>query len=197
MARTALLFSGGMDSTALAYWKKPDVGIFVDYGQKSAAGEYRAARKIAELLEIDLEPIRIDCSSLGSGDLAGSEPSHLAPESEWWPFRNQLLVTLGVMRCVSIRVETLLVGSIKSDAFHADGTPEFYSNMDLAVSSQEGSIRIKAPALEYTASELISLSGIPGGILGWTHSCHKASRACGYCRGCNKAQQVFRTFSSQ
>ena len=32
-----LLLSGGMDSISIAWWKRPDVAISVDYGQRAAA----------------------------------------------------------------------------------------------------------------------------------------------------------------
>ena len=38
---TALLLSGGMDSIALAYWKRPDIALTIDYGQAAADAEER------------------------------------------------------------------------------------------------------------------------------------------------------------
>ena len=32
----ALLLSGGMDSIALAFWKRPEIAITIDYGQRAA-----------------------------------------------------------------------------------------------------------------------------------------------------------------
>ena len=62
----ALLLSGGMDSAALAWWLKPDLAVFIDYGQRPAAAEKRAAEKIAEEVGIPFEAVHIDCSPLGS-----------------------------------------------------------------------------------------------------------------------------------
>ena len=41
----ALLLSGGMDSVAIAYWKRPRYGITINYGQEPAEGEIRACKR--------------------------------------------------------------------------------------------------------------------------------------------------------
>src|ERR1044072_9868340 len=117
-----ILLSGGMDSAALACWKKPQVAFTINYGQVCAEAEIHAATKICEELNISHEIISIDCSSLGSGDLAGISPDPIAPVPEWWRFRNQLLLTLPSMRAIKLCVNTLLFGSVNSDFIHADGS---------------------------------------------------------------------------
>jgi 7-cyano-7-deazaguanine synthase len=190
MRDSALLLSGGIDSTALAVWCRPNIAITIDYGQVSANGEIRAARQVASTLSIPHETVRVDCSCLGSGDLAGVPALACAPEKEWWPYRNQFLVTVAAMRGISLGVKKLLIGSVKSDAFHVDGRAEFYEHLDSLLSMQEGGIRVEAPALHVSTVELVRLSTAPLSLLGWTHSCHKAEFACGNCRGCRKHASV-------
>lgn len=184
------MLSGGIDSAALAYLERPEVGVTIDYGQKPFNGELRAAKTIASILDMEHHTISANCAALGSGDLAGTPSLELAPESEWWPYRNQLLVTLAAMKCIGLGVNKLLVGSVKSDAFHSDGTDAFYQKLDSLLSFQEGGMRVIAPAVELTPLELIVRSRIPSSVLGWTHSCHKAEYACGVCRGCNKSFEL-------
>ncbi|MBC7981339.1 MAG: 7-cyano-7-deazaguanine synthase [Armatimonadetes bacterium] len=195
--RTAILLSGGIDSAAIAYWKRPEVAISIDYGQRPALGELRAASEIARALDMHHEIISINCSALGSGDLAGTAPAEGAPESEWWPYRNQLLVTLAVGRAYTLKIGRLLVGSVRSDSFHVDGTFAFYDILNQLVAIQEGGIQIEAPALDFDSCELISKSKIPLELLGWTHSCHKANYACGACRGCYKHISTLRSIESE
>jgi 7-cyano-7-deazaguanine synthase len=183
---TGILLSGGMDSTALAWWLRPPVAFTIDYGQVCAAGEIRAAAAVADAIGANHEVIRVDCGALGSGDLAGSPALEIAPIPEWWPFRNQLLVTLAAMRALSLGVDTLLVGSVATDSQHRDGTPEFFNTLDVLLRNQEGGIRVHAPALQLTSAELVLQSGIPRSVLAWAHSCHTNSLACGECRGCTK-----------
>lgn len=190
--KTGLLLSGGIDSTALAYWYKPDFAFTVNYGQVSAYGEIRASKKIAEELNIKHEIIDVSsCRSLGSGDLAGSTKLQISPVSEWWPFRNQFLVTIVAMKAVSFGLERLLVGSVSTDKTHIDGTVRFYQLLDRLLSIQEGKIRLETPAINMTSVELVRLSKIDPSLLFWTHSCHKNDYACGNCRGCYKHKSVF------
>lgn len=182
----AVLLSGGMDSIALTYWLRPEQAFTIDYGQAAAAAEIDASTQVAGELRIRHEVIRVDCSSLGSGDMAGSAALEVAPASEWWPFRNQLLVTLAGMRAVAIGVTELMVGSVLSDGTHADGRPAFYGALDALMGGQEGGIRVTAPAIGMTTAELVTTSEIPPSLLAWAHSCHTGSAACGSCRGCVK-----------
>jgi len=146
--RTALLLSGGMDSIAIAYWKKPEVAITVAYGQCAAQAEVRAAGAVCEALGIEHHIIDADLRALGSGDMAGRAASELAPVSEWWPFRNQMLVTLAAMKAVALNVNTLLIGTLRTDGIHADGKPEFLAAMSAVLACQEGAIALAAPAIE-------------------------------------------------
>ncbi|MCW3847387.1 7-cyano-7-deazaguanine synthase [Sphingomonas sp. LB-2] len=185
-----MLLSGGMDSIALAYWKRPEVAITIDYAQKAASTELAVAAEVARTLNMRHEIIRVDCSSLGSGDMAGSEPLAAAPVTEWWPFRNQMLLTFAGMRAVAIGVTELMTGSVASDGTHADGRAEFYAAADALMGMQEGNVRVIVPAIGMTTVELIKTSGVPREILAWAHSCHTGPLACGDCRGCHKHFQV-------
>lgn len=188
----AILLSGGMDSIALAYWKRPAIAFTIDYGQAAAPAELAAAAQVANELEMQHQILRVDCSSLGSGDMAGSAPASVAPVPEWWPFRNQMLVTLAGMKAISLGVNELMIGSVSSDGQHADGRPEFFEALDRLMHLQEGGINVTAPALHLTTVELIQESAIPAGLLGWAHSCHTGPLACGGCRGCTKHYDVTR-----
>lgn len=188
--KTALLLSGGMDSIAIAYWKKPELAITVAYGQCAEQAEIRAAAAVCEALGIEHHIIESNLRALGSGDMAGGAASALAPVSEWWPFRNQMLVTLAAMKAVALNVSRLLIGTLRTDGVHADGTPKFLAAVNAVLACQEGAIALEAPAIELSGAELIKASGVPADVLAWAHSCHVANEACGLCRGCAKHYQV-------
>ena len=181
-----LLLSGGMDSISIAWWKRPDVAITVDYGQSPAKAEITASAAACQTMGIPHEVVRADCSSQGSGDMAGTEPVAAAPVPEWWPFRNQLILTLAGMAAVRLGVTHLMVGALATDGVHADGRPEFFQSISKLMSQQEGGITVSAPAIAMTAAELVRVSGIPREVLAWAHSCHTGNLACGGCRGCVK-----------
>lgn len=190
--KTALLLSGGMDSLALAWWKRPDLAITLNYGQLAAKAEIVASISICRRLEIPHYILNIDCRSLGSGDMAGATADELAPASDWWPYRNQMLITLAAMKAIPLGVTHLWLGTVKSDGSHQDGTAEFVSAISQLMAIQEGGMVVEAPAIELSTSELVRISSVPPDLLAWAHSCHKADVACGNCRGCNKYFEVFR-----
>ena len=183
---SAILLSGGMDSIALAYLKRPKYAFTLDYGQKAALAEINAARQVSKELSIDHHIIRGDCGSLGSGDMSSKPSISMSPVSEWWPYRNQLLVTLACMKGVVLGINELIVGSVKTDDAHKDGTMEFYSYLSTLVQYQEGAIKISCPAIDLTTIELIRKSKLPESLLLWAHSCHTSNEPCMNCNGCKK-----------
>lgn len=188
--KTALLLSGGMDSIALAWWKRPELAFTVDYGQLAAPAEIDASAAICHALDIPHTVLRFDAKALGSGDMAGAAPNSNAPASDWWPYRNQLLVTLVAMKAVASDVQRLWLGTVASDGTHKDGTPKFLENISRLLCRQEGGIVVEAPAIGLRTVELIRQSGISRSMLAWAHSCHKADVPCCNCRGCNKYFEV-------
>lgn len=186
----AVLLSGGMDSVALTYWKRPELAITIDYGQVCAEAEIEAAMVVAASLRCQHEVIRASCRALGSGDLAGATVNPLGASREWWPYRNQLLITLAAMKAVETGTTELLIATVKSDDNYRDGTTDFVRSMDSLLALQEGEVHLSAPAIELTTEELVRQSQIPFELLAWAHSCHCSNLACGDCRGCYKHQQA-------
>ena len=182
----AVLLSGGMDSTCIAFWQLPNLAITIDYGQRPAVGEIRAARSVCAALGIEHTVVTANIAELGSGDMAGKRPSTEAPASEWWPYRNQFLITVAAMKCHALGATELMIGALRTDGFHIDSTPAFYARMNLLLHMQEGELQVSTPAIELSATELIEVSGTPEEILAWSHSCHISDIACGFCRGCQK-----------
>lgn len=207
-----LLLSGGMDSAALAAWVRPAAALFVNYGQRPAQAEERAAHAIAGALDIPFDKLTVDLSALGSG-LMHADSSHLkgdvpqtevrslaeeiSPSPEWWPLRNQLLCTIAAAWALGgrvphgVRIKKVLTATVGTDgARHVDGTPGFYSAIDTLTSMQEGGIRILAPVGEMAPEQLLVESGISEDVLAWSHSCHRASSPCSACPGCWKREQL-------
>lgn len=189
--KTAVLLSGGIDSICIAYWKKPDMAFTIDYGQVCAEAEIHSAAIICKKLGIEHHIIRIDCSSLGSGLLSGKPTVEDSPSEEWWPYRNQLLVTLACMKGISLGVKKLYVGSVRTDGVqHKDGTPEFYDMLSRLMSYQEGGITVEMPAHSMDTYELVEASGTPLDLLLYSHSCHVSNKPCMKCKGCEKNYAV-------
>jgi 7-cyano-7-deazaguanine synthase len=195
--KTALLLSGGMDSLSIAWWMRPDVALTIDYGQLPAEAEKLASGAICAELAIEHHVVEIDCRALGSGDMAGADANEHAPASDWWPYRNQMLITFAVMKGIALGIDKLLIGTVRSDGVHLDGTKGFVSAINALVSFQEGGILVEAPAIELSTGELIAAAKVPRELLAWAHSCHKANVPCGNCRGCNKYFSVLRAIDAR
>lgn len=187
-----LLLSGGMDSASIAHWVRPRYALTVDYGQAAAQAEIQAATAVARELAIAHAVLRCDLKALGLGRMARSAPSDLSPTPEWWPFRNQLLVTLAAAHAIKCGADVVIIGTLSTDATHADGSHEFLRKVDDLLRLQEGAIRLLAPAKDLDAIGLARRADAPRSLLGYTHSCHSAEVACGRCRGCDKRTETIR-----
>jgi 7-cyano-7-deazaguanine synthase len=183
-----LLFSGGLDSLALAFGMRPELTLTIDYGQTSFEGEVRAARAAAGALGLRHDVLRADCGSVGLGTLRGEAPLAGAPAAEWWPFRNQLLVTLAAAYAIPRGPTELLIGCVVTDAFHADGRPGFVSALNNLLNLQEGEIQVRAPGIDMTTAELLREHRVPVDVATMAFSCHVGKDVCGECGGCEKFQ---------
>lgn len=186
----AVLLSGGIDSICLTFGIRPNIAYTIDYGQVVADREIYVSKYICKQLHIQHQVIQVDCKSLGAGSLARLGILKCSPSKEWWPFRNQLLITLASMMCIKDGITELYLGSVKSDSFHKDGTHEFYNLINKLVSFQEGDIKILCPTLDYFSHELVELYKVPTNLLTIAHSCHISNLACGRCSGCLKQLRV-------
>lgn len=184
-----LLLSGGMDSIALAWSLRPELSLTIDYGQYSAKGEIQAAQAVCNELGLPHRVLVIDCRALGSGQMAGTKAHSVAPIPEWWPFRNQLLITLAASLALKEELSCVVLGTVASDSSHADGRLEFLSTMAALLHSQEGGVTLEYPSVHETTIDLCKRVKIPHSVLGWAHSCHVASVGCGRCRGCAKHRE--------
>jgi 7-cyano-7-deazaguanine synthase len=184
----ALLFSGGLDSSAIAWWMKPDLCVTIDYGQSSAAGELAASTALCEIIGLRHRAIRVDLSALGTGSMAGKDAAAGASAAEFWPYRNQMLVTIAAMKLMPEGVRELMLGSVSTDR-HADGKAPFLRSLDKAMSVQEGAVRVTAPARRMSTVTLLKTSAFPYNLIGLTFSCHVHEFACGQCSGCTKHRE--------
>lgn len=190
--KEVLLLSGGIDSIALAYWRRPICALTVDYGQRSAAKEIEVSSYIADKLCIAHKIVYLDLRNIGLGIMASGERSSLAPTPEWWPFRNQLLITVAAMTALKEKLSKVTIGTVSTDLAHADGTAAFVQYCQNLLGCQEGGVELEAPALALSSAQLLRKSGVPPSVLAAAHSCHRSNHACGQCRGCAKHEAVFR-----
>lgn len=92
--------------------------------------------------------------------------------------------------------QDFLLGTVATDGErHRDGTREFITLLDGLVASQEGELRLDAPAIGMTSAELVRASGADRSLLCWSFSCHVAPTPCMRCPGCTKQRAVLNGLS--
>jgi 7-cyano-7-deazaguanine synthase len=191
----AILLSGGIDSIAVGYLHREeiDLAITINYGQKPALTEIEVSKRFCEILNIKHEVITVNCGDLGLGQMASHSFMSLSePTSEWWPFRNQLIITLAAMKIYQHNIKTLIIGSVKSDKKFKDGSKKFFRTLNTCLAMQEGGVVVETPAINMSSAELVKESNLPDTLLFWAHSCHTSNNPCGNCNGCRKYFQVMR-----
>ncbi len=186
----AVLLSGGIDSICLTYGIKPQIAYTIDYGQLPAKREIYVSEYICKELRISHKVITANCRELGSGLLSGFNQIDISPTNEWWPFRNQLLITLALMQGIKDNVNRLHFASVKTDNIHKDGTLKFYELINQLAIFQEGGIEICCDTIHYFSHELAIKFSVPLELLSLAHSCHISNLACGRCPGCIKQLKV-------
>ena len=186
-----MLLSGGLDSAAVAALEQPTRALFVDYGQAAARAERKAARAVAQHLDLELDELAIDLSSVGAGLLCPGQQIDDAPTEEWFPYRNQHLATIAAGHALKHGLGVVVLGLIAGDGTrHLDGTSTFLNTLDMLIRSQEGGLRAIAPHINTPAHELLIRSRLPQELLERTHSCHARDVACGECPGCVRRAEL-------
>lgn len=186
-----LLLSGGIDSTCLAYARRPVACLTINYGQRAALGEIRASTAICQTLGLNHHMIDLPISDLGRGTMVGGTGvSHHTASEEWWPYRNQVLISIAASFAIKYEIDRIIIGTVATDNRHADGSRAFVKCMSKLLALQEGSLEFLAPAIRMTTEELVRKSLIPIEVLMYAHSCHAGSYACGVCGGCAKHSRV-------
>jgi 7-cyano-7-deazaguanine synthase len=181
----ALLLSGGVESTALAFGEQPDLCLTIDYGQPSAMGELRASRAIASYLKLKHVAVKVDLyASL-------KQPEHEL--RSWWPYRNQALITLAGIHLAAYELEEVLVGFVKDDIYK-DCTAAFVDAVNGVLALQEKPFVVTAPGASLSTVSLLSNYQVPLELLNMTLSCHTGRFACGQCPGCLKNKAVMRQY---
>lgn len=169
-----VLFSGGIDSSSCVHLLKTQGfevrGIFVNFGQASAAREAAAVDVLQDILGIEVD--RISASARGefvTGELIG---------------RNSFLIFSALLlgRCY----DGLLALGIHAGTPYFDCSPAFVERIDpLVRDSTDGRLGVIAPFLGWQKDDVYSYflsSGLP---LSSTYSCEAGTiPPCGSCASC-------------
>lgn len=169
-----ILFSGGIDSTALIdYYIKSNYkvsALFFNYGQKSLIYEQQAVKKISKYYDIDVKEIALGFSLRNKkGGLIG---------------RNALLLTASL--CL-IPEDTHYIGiGVHYGTPYYDCSDTFIKDYQRIIDGYfNGSVILEAPFLNFTKKQIIEYCTKENVNLSYTYSCELGSkRNCGKCLSC-------------
>jgi len=206
MARTALIYSGGVDSTVLLAHLLAEGRevhcLSVDYGQRHRR-ELEAARAICAHYGVNhrLADLRALAPLFGSNALTGGvkvPEGHYEEESmkaTVVPNRNMLLISVATAWAVSLRAESVAYGAHGGDhAIYPDCRPEFAEALDRAVRLADWhEVRLERPFVKMDKTAIVRRGAELDVPFGLTWSCYVGGeRHCGKCGTCVERKEAFR-----
>ena len=206
-----VLLSGGLDScvTAAVARQNFDLALFfLDYGHRTNARERRAFHDIADhygvpagrRLAAGTDALRqVGKSALTDRNIP--VPDAVADRIDvpvtYVPFRNALLLSLGVSWAESVGASSVYLGAVEDDGSgYPDCTQAFCDAFARAVDSgtrPDSHIRILTPVIHLRKAQIVRLGTELGAPLHLTWSCYRNSdRACGRCDSCILRLKAFK-----
>ncbi len=202
---TAILLSGGMDSTTLLWWLKsqdPDRRIHtisIDYGQRHRV-ELDCAADLAQGLAVH-KTISLDLATIGGSPL--TDPQLAVPTAEdkrqidtVVPFRNMLFVTLAAAYCETQDIFDLYLAPVKDDyPAYRDCRRPFYDSLEQSLrlgATRNTPFTLHTPFVDKWKSQVITLGLELDVPYADTHTCYEGLRpACGRCDACSERIAAF------
>jgi 7-cyano-7-deazaguanine synthase len=205
--KVVVIFSGGMDSTALLYSLR-DQGhelkaIGFDYGQRHRV-ELDHAKKIATLAGVDYQAI--DLSAL-AGVIAGQSsqvnPDVEVPDGHYTeesmkatvvPNRNMIMLSIAVAHAISIEFDAVAYGAHAGDhTIYPDCRQEFVDAMKSVIGICDWkSIELMTPFIDQSKAQIAAIGQLVGAPFELTWSCYKGgAQQCGTCGTCVERKEAF------
>jgi 7-cyano-7-deazaguanine synthase len=205
MAKTVLIYSGGLDSTALLWSllrEKDELRCLgIDYGQRHSK-ELQAARAICGSVGVafqtaDIRGIRpLLAGSALTDDIPVPEGHYEAEMMRQTivPNRNMLMLSLGIAWCVSLGFDRVAYAAHAGDhTIYPDCRPEFIGAMRQAAALCDWrKVDLYAPFVEKTKAEIVRIGVELGAPFEMTWSCYKGrEKHCGKCGTCVERREAF------
>jgi len=205
-----VLLSGGLDSAATlaaavrAGWVCHALSF--DYGQRHGV-ELDAARRLAARLgAAEHRVLRLDLSAFGGSALTDSEIA--VPESggegipvTYVPARNTVFLSMALAWAETLGAHDIFIGANAVDySGYPDCRPEYLvafevmANLATRAGVEGARLRVRAPLVDLTKADIVSLALACGVDPALTVSCYQADaegRACGRCDSCRLRAKGF------
>ena len=206
MAKSILVYSGGMDSTTLLYslLSQGDrvKALGIDYGQRHRR-ELEAAREICGQVGVefrigDLTSLRslLKGSALTSEEIAVPE-GHYSDETmkiTVVPNRNMLMLSLAIGWAISSGFESVAYAAHAGDhAIYPDCRPEFIEALSQAAGlCHFEAVEILTPFVQATKADIVTIGQRLGVPFHLTWSCYCGGEVhCGRCGTCTERAEAF------
>jgi 7-cyano-7-deazaguanine synthase len=207
MADTAVLFSGGLDSTVLLAQEltRADT-VWPIHVRSGLAWEDAEAQTIARLLDAPpfagrvrpVTTLTVDMRDIYPSThwaVVGQPPAYDTPDEDvYLEGRNIILIAKAAVFCARRHVTRLSLGPLAGNPF-PDATGEFFGSMARAMSlGLAQPLEIAAPLSSLHKEDVIRLGLKLGVPLDRTLSCMQPAngRHCGLCSKCRERQDAFR-----
>ena len=200
-----LVYSGGLDSTALLYEFRDEIALAVNfhYGSNHNQRERMFAKENClrlgiELLEIDLDFMGLHFeSSLLSGaqDIPSGNYDDENMRSTVVPFRNGIMLAIAAGLAESRGLKAIMLANHAGDhAIYPDCRPEFVDAMSQAISfgTYQG-IKLLAPYTLLSKADIVRRGAEAGADFSLTYSCYRGREEhCGNCGTCRERREAFK-----
>ncbi|MCH5229544.1 MAG: 7-cyano-7-deazaguanine synthase QueC [Muribaculaceae bacterium] len=202
---SAIIISGGLDSTTLLHYHKERIGLAIsfDYGSRHNERELECARWQCEILGIPHIIIPLEfmgkyfTSSLLKGGAKipkGSDYSEDNMHSTVVPFRNGIMLSIACGLAESKCLKHVMMANHGGDhAIYPDCRPEFTAAMNEAMTKGTyAGVSLIDPFTFLTKGEIISIGKKLGVDYSHTYSCYCGGKNhCGNCGTCRERKQAF------
>ncbi|AUM64510.1 hypothetical protein C0R09_08200 [Brevibacillus laterosporus] len=209
-----IMFSGGLDCTVAAYiMKKMEKSLHllnVKYGQSNRYQEEFCATETVKILNEEentiYENIDFNCIRQFGGSALLKDDAKLVKENsslEYVPFRNTLLINLGIIYALKNNIKYIVTGGHNDDTLSPDNRLIYFNAFQKVLNLQYCSKEILLyPVLLYLGgkAELIYVANQLGVDLKYTWSCQDFvdksevgtnSKSCGTCGNCSTRYHAF------
>lgn len=209
MTKSIILLSGGLDSLVSLGLTREKLNVILaltfDYGQKSAASEISASKKICDYYKVEHKVIKLDFlreitktalvsdKQLPAGEVLADEKQ--SAKSVWVPNRNGLFLNIAGSFADSFGFDNIIIGANKEEAqTFSDNSNEFIDavNNEFKYSTMEKP-RVVAPLINNNKNDIVMLALSENIPLELTMSCYQGGdRHCGICESCVRLKHALK-----
>lgn len=198
--KAVLLLSGGMDSAttlALASRKYKIIALHFNYHQRTEKRELWSFRKLCDCYKVEKQLIidmdllkKIGGSTLIKGE--GKIPAPMFKKGEtpstYVPFRNGIMMSVATAVADRFDADRIYIGAVEADSSgYPDCRENFIINFERAArsGSRRPDLKIVAPLIRLSKSEIVKLGNKMGVPFEYTWSCYKSDKKpCLECESC-------------